>query len=599
MRTLWFHIPVPKKRGVGVTHFQGGNTEAEEEQARPEGAARAPDPDGPAWRTAFQNRFRAVVHRAWRMVGPRHGRGRGAGGPAPASQAMAALNRGASSLAGAQTMSECLDGLVQELLKLPGVDCCGVLLPDSGARVLRLAGHQGIGSVLALEYAVLPLDGDFGARMLAGSPSWHHDIGTCRSRGGAGGESLRSVLVLPVRLQGGLVAAVAIGSHAAGRLPEVSCHAAAVLALQAGASLHRLKCREALAAGEARLRVLLEHSIAAVAIVDAAGSFIQVNRKFEQLTGIGMDEVRGRRVCLCEIIDRTELGGLEGWIHARIFSLEETGHFECELRTRAGPRVQVELEAGRILWNEEPCLFLSASASPAAPDRRMPAPEDAGPQAVQAFLQACDRERGQLGRNLHDLLGSQLVGLAYLADGLVRRLRREAPGQVDAARQLRDEIMLAHQQLRRIVLALSPPDGAEETLAAGLQRLGDNVRLLPGTACRLENLAGDLTFDHEATNHLLCLAREAVVNALRHGQARSIVLTLDCRDGQGLLVIDDDGCGLAENDRRKESSGLHIMRYRAAALGGALVVHARPTGGVSVRCTFDGNRYAKNNAGNK
>ena len=530
------------------------------------------------------------------MVWPRHERDRGAGGAAATLQAMAVLRKGARLLADVRTPVECQDVLVQKLLKLPGVDCGGVLLPDSNARVLRLAGHQGIGSVLALEYAVLPLDSAFGAQVLGGTSSWHHDIGASRSRGGEGGECLRSVLVLPVRLQGELAAAVAIGSHVASRLPEVSCHAAAVLALQAGGSLHRLKGREALAVSEARLRLLLEHSAAAVAIVDAAGSFIKVNRKFEQLTGIGMDEVRVRQVCLREIIGRTELGDLEGWIHARIFSLEEAGHFECELQTRAGPRVEVELVAGRILWNDEPCLFLSACALPTAPGRRMPAPVGDEPQTVQTFLQACDRERDQFARDLHDLLGSQLVGLAYLADGLVRRLRREAPGQVDAALQLRDEIMLAHQQLRRVVQALTPPADATETLAAGLRRLCDNVLILPGTACRLENLAGDLTLDHEAANHLLCLAREAVANAMRHGKARSIVLSLACQDGQGLLGIDDDGCGFAEDGPRKEGSGTHIMRFRAAALGGTLAINPRPTGGVSVRCTFDGHRHARTNA---
>ena len=534
---------------------------------------------------------------------PRYAWCRGASDCSLTLQTLAALREGARSLADLQTMAECLDRIVQEMLKLPGVDCCGVFLPDSNACLLRLAGHQGIGSALALDHAVLPLDGAFGAQMLGGMPSWFHDIGACRSGEGEGGERLQSALVLPVRLQGELVAAVAIGSHAASRLPEVSCHAAELLALQAGGVLHRVKCREALAASEARLRLLLENSVAAIAIVDAAGIFLQVNRRFEQLSGIGMDEVRGRQVRLREIIDRSELGGLEGWIHARIHSLEEADKFECELQTRAGQRVPVQLVAGRILWDDQACLFMSVREHLPAPGVEVPEWPSPGPtaaaepQMTQTFLQACDREREQVGRDLHDLLGSQLVGLAYLADGLERRLRRGAPGQADAARQLRDEIMVAHQQLRRVVLSLSPSTDAEETLAAGLERLCDHVRLLPGTACRLENLAGDLALEHEAANHLLCLAREAVVNALRHGKARSIVLTLACAEGQGLLGIDDDGCGFTENGHRKESTGLHIMRHRAAALGGTLAIHARPTGGVSVRCTFDGHRHVRNNAG--
>jgi len=527
-------------------------------------------------------------------------------GAGPAPQILALLREEALALAGVASSEECLERIVQDMPRLPGVDCCGVLLPDFEARVLRLAAHQGVGPDMARQHAALPLDSAFGAQVLGGKPCWHYDVAAA----GAGnrwpaeeGERLRSVLVLPLVLQGGLLAAVAIGSHAADRLPEVSCHAAGTLALLAGGALHRVKCREASAASESRLRLLLEHSVAGVAIVDAAGVLIQVNRRFERLSGIGVEEVRTRQVNLREIIDRSELGGLEGWIHARIHSLEEADKFECELQTRAGQRVPVQLVAGRILWDDQACLFMSVREHLPAPGVEVPewpSPDPtaaAEPQMTQTFLQACDREREQVGRDLHDLLGSQLVGLAYLADGLERRLRRGAPGQADAARQLRDEIMVAHQQLRRVVLSLSPSTDAEETLAAGLERLCDHVRLLPGTACRLENLAGDLALEHEAANHLLCLAREAVVNALRHGKARSIVLTLACAEGQGLLGIDDDGCGFAEDGHRKGSTGLHIMRHRAAALGGTLAIHTRPTGGVSVRCTFDGHRHVRNNAG--
>ena len=580
-----------------MTRPQVGNIESTENKGPCGRKACVPWPTGPRLLDAARGFFSSLAGVEWRAEWFE----RVSNGACHAPQILVLLREEALALAGVQSSEECLERIVQDMPRLPGVDCCGVLLPDFEARVLRLAAHQGVGPDMARQHAALPLDSAFGAQVLGGKPCWHYDVAAA----GAGnrwpaeeGERLRSVLVLPLVLQGGLLAAVAIGSHAADRLPEVSCHAAGTLALLAGGALHRVKCREASAASESRLRLLLEHSVAGVAIVDAAGVLIQVNRRFERLSGIGVEEVRTRQVNLREIIEPSELGGLAGWIHARIHSLEEAAQFDCELRKRAGRRIRIQMAAGRIIWNDQPCLFISAREGPRAHPVQVRAPAVAPTELPLAreLLQACDREREQVGRDLHDMLGSHMTGLAYLADALARRLRDAAPGEVGATLQLRDEALKAHQHLRRVVLNMSPSPGAAEPLAAGLKRLCENACLWPGIACRLENLAGDLTVAPETANHLQCIANEAFSNAVRHGKARDIVISLACEDGEGLLVIDDDGCGLGADGQYREGSGMPIMRFRAAALGGTLAIEARPEGGASVRCTFALPRQAQLNA---
>ena len=77
------------------------------------------------------------------------------------------------------------------------------------------------------------------------------------------------------------------------------------------------------------------------------------------------------------------------------------------------------------------------------------------------------------------------------------------------------------------------------------------------------------------------IAREAIVNAARHGHARHVEVTLEGNDvGSLLLRISDDGSGI-EPDALASSTGfgLRTMRARAAELGADLSTRPRISGG--------------------
>ena len=76
-------------------------------------------------------------------------------------------------------------------------------------------------------------------------------------------------------------------------------------------------------------------------------------------------------------------------------------------------------------------------------------------------------------------------------------------------------------------------------------------------------------------------------NAIAHGRADQIEISLECVDGSGLLSIRDNGAGLSKDCRNHGGIGLHTMDYRARAIGGFLsLARARPHGGTVVVCGF-------------
>lgn len=95
---------------------------------------------------------------------------------------------------------------------------------------------------------------------------------------------------------------------------------------------------------------------------------------------------------------------------------------------------------------------------------------------------------------------------------------------------------------------------------------------------------GDPTgIDDFKADHLYRIAQEAINNAIQHGRAAQIAISLDVDSRRILLSVTDDG----QHSRavpHPEGLGLGIMRYRARLIGAALAIATLPAGGTRIRC---------------
>jgi signal transduction histidine kinase len=85
-----------------------------------------------------------------------------------------------------------------------------------------------------------------------------------------------------------------------------------------------------------------------------------------------------------------------------------------------------------------------------------------------------------------------------------------------------------------------------------------------------------------AVEQVLRIAREASLNACRHGRAREVRVSLRELDRGYRLVIDDDGDGFDTRASRPDGFGLGFMRERAELLGGNLQIESTPGCGARV-----------------
>ena len=84
---------------------------------------------------------------------------------------------------------------------------------------------------------------------------------------------------------------------------------------------------------------------------------------------------------------------------------------------------------------------------------------------------------------------------------------------------------------------------------------------------------------------ILCIIRELVINAIRHGGASTIKIAGASEGGRILFSVTDNGCGFKPDDRpgmEQGHFGLEGIIERARALGGTISIDSAPGRGTCV-----------------
>jgi signal transduction histidine kinase len=102
--------------------------------------------------------------------------------------------------------------------------------------------------------------------------------------------------------------------------------------------------------------------------------------------------------------------------------------------------------------------------------------------------------------------------------------------------------------------------------------------------CRLEIKPSFQIEDDVAAAQLYRIAREAVINANKHSQARKILVELGRSVNGMVLRVVDDGVGFPNEAKLNQGLGTHIMNYRARLMGGRLKIDSPKKGGTRVSC---------------
>jgi ligand-binding sensor domain-containing protein/signal transduction histidine kinase len=210
---------------------------------------------------------------------------------------------------------------------------------------------------------------------------------------------------------------------------------------------------------------------------------------------------------------------------------------------------------------------------------------------VEREFQAVLGERARIAREIHDTLAQGFVAVSVHLELVAQLMRSSA----DAAREqlvraqalVRSSLEDARTSIWELRGQGGEREGAREDLAVRILKMAEEVtgRARARARVQMQVTGTNHPLDEDVERELTRIAREAVTNAVRHGDAKNIGLRLEFEGNMFGMEIRDDGCGFtgAPPDGASGHFGLTGMRERAEAIGATLRVESSAGKGTTVR----------------
>jgi two-component system sensor kinase FixL len=203
------------------------------------------------------------------------------------------------------------------------------------------------------------------------------------------------------------------------------------------------------------------------------------------------------------------------------------------------------------------------------------------------ILEIGDREQQRLGQELHDGLCQHLTAVAFMARSTALRLKNHRVIDARDIEKIAQLVNDAASDTRDLSRALHRIDVDAAGLVDALRDLVD--REIWRIPCRLELKPSFHVENDIVAGELYRIAREAVINANKHSQAREIVIRLERVEDEMVLRVIDNGIGSPSEPKTKRGLGTHIMGYRARLIGARLEIDSPKAGGTRVSCYLPNN----------
>jgi signal transduction histidine kinase len=153
------------------------------------------------------------------------------------------------------------------------------------------------------------------------------------------------------------------------------------------------------------------------------------------------------------------------------------------------------------------------------------------------------KERNRLAREIHDTLGHTLTGLSAGLDACLTMIDTSKENTRKQLEQLSEVTRMGLQDIRQSVKQLRPDAIERFNLARAIKEMVSRVNATTNTTIEFEYLVGTTEFDEDEEQAIYRLVQESITNAIRHGQATRIQLSIRMAERTLKVNITDNGLG--------------------------------------------------------
>jgi PAS domain S-box-containing protein len=324
---------------------------------------------------------------------------------------------------------------------------------------------------------------------------------------------------------------------------------------------------------------IFEQATDAIMVTDFNGNFKDVNSSFCTLFGYAKEELLTQNIS--KLISAKQLN--ERPIR---FDILASGHpvlSEREMVHRDGSIIHVEANAKK--FSDDGILVIARDVTKRKLLERQLLDQKSLHQKkmIKAIVNAQEKERAELGRELHDNVNQLLAtSKLYLHQSLVENNNRH-----EYIIKSEEYISSALEELRKISHALVGPT-QDETIG-----LIDSIEKLITDISKVKEL--EISFHHpyyreEDTEVGLKLViyriiQEQLTNVLKHSSATKVEIALKKEVNYLVVSIQDDGKGF-DTSAKKPGIGLSNIKNRAEIYNGIVQIISSPGKGCKMKIIF-------------
>lgn len=207
-------------------------------------------------------------------------------------------------------------------------------------------------------------------------------------------------------------------------------------------------------------------------------------------------------------------------------------------------------------------------------------------------LMAIEMELTEVGLELHDDLGQDLTGIALLTKSLEQKLRERGLVEAGDASRILEIVNRTIKHTRMISHGLSPYIAGAEGLVSALAQLAGDIDMIGAIQCEADLDRHILVPDEVVARSLYRIAQESINNALKHSQAKRIVVRLYRRGANVHLLITDDGRNARQEPVvRPTDTKFYSLRHRTSVIGAQLTVDRPRSGGTRIHVIWHDPSY--------
>jgi len=335
---------------------------------------------------------------------------------------------------------------------------------------------------------------------------------------------------------------------------------------------------------------MIEGMLEGVTIMDLDGTIRQVNSEFERGSGYKKEEVIGKTAIELGIISKKENQKIEKEIIPKLMNEGLVRNIETVVVSRDGARFPALMSWSLMKDAQGNPKSIIATATDITELKRAEEQLREYQQQLQSMASELslteERERRHIATGLHDRIVQPLVFAKMKLDELESSTTSADSGKhLEEISNMLDQVI---EETQTLTYDLGSPTLYELGLESAIEEwLSEEIEQKHNISTFFEAQDAPESLSEDISGFLFRSVRELLINAVKHGKAHSIRVSLRGEGDKIRICVDDDGVGFELSQAgvsrdKKCGYGLFSIKEHLSHIGGYIDIKSQPHHGTQV-----------------